>query len=336
MVIHVVGVRIVVYAKKGEEMKAIEDIARGLAAPFPEGDLEWRVMRESRKGDKVSVTPYITSRAVMERLDCVVGIGGWEDTYERWNTKGVKCILKLRLNDEWLAKEDGADETDVEATKGGFSDALKRAAVKWGIGRYLYALPSFLVSLKSTGTNYHKVKNGPNKDKYLYWDIPRVPKEFLPHNEQEKVPASDDLGPPVDPLESRVVDWTGASPEARSERKDELHGVINFSIGDQMRLERLNRMDKEHQLACIQLMQQLTGYKIPSGKPPVEKLTVDQRAEFILFLENKAKNIILEFSKMKPKQQACYIVFLEEMQAGFKAQKQPEGNRPPLAMNEPA
>jgi hypothetical protein len=37
-------------------------------------------------------------------------------------------------------KEDGAENTDIEAVKGGLSGAMKRAAVQWGCGRYLYGL----------------------------------------------------------------------------------------------------------------------------------------------------------------------------------------------------
>ena len=34
-----------------------------------------------------------------------------------------------------------AENTQIEAVKGGESEALKRAAYKWGIGRYLYEMP---------------------------------------------------------------------------------------------------------------------------------------------------------------------------------------------------
>ena len=50
------------------------------------------------------------------------------------------CAISIRINNEWVTKWDGAQETAVEPIKGGFSDAMKRAAVQWGIGRYLYYL----------------------------------------------------------------------------------------------------------------------------------------------------------------------------------------------------
>lgn len=54
---------------------------------------------------------------------------------------------------------DGAENTDIEPVKGGLSDAYKRAAVKWGIGRYLYDMEAAWVDVDS---NYPKVI--PNKE----------------------------------------------------------------------------------------------------------------------------------------------------------------------------
>ncbi|MFQ3650102.1 MAG: Rad52/Rad22 family DNA repair protein, partial [Gemmataceae bacterium] len=56
----------------------------------------------------------------------------------------VVCRLQIRVGDEWITKEDvgGPSEQPDEGDrrKAAFSDALKRAAVKFGIGRYLYRL----------------------------------------------------------------------------------------------------------------------------------------------------------------------------------------------------
>jgi hypothetical protein len=43
----------------------------------------------------------------------------------------------------WISRCDGADDTNIEGAKGGLSDAFKRAAVKFGIGRYLYHPQAF-------------------------------------------------------------------------------------------------------------------------------------------------------------------------------------------------
>jgi hypothetical protein len=54
----------------------------------------------------------------------------------------------------WIWKSDGAGATDVEGEKGMLSDALKRAAVRWGVGRYLYDLKSPWVAIEPMGRSY--------------------------------------------------------------------------------------------------------------------------------------------------------------------------------------
>lgn len=121
-----------------------------LHKPFPAGEIEWRV--GSTNGDKTSglALAYLTARHVMERLDAVCGAENWQDRYEFHGARTV-CYLSIRINDEWVTKADGAGDSDVEAEKGAISDALKRAAVKWGIGRYLYDLGNIWVDLEQAG-----------------------------------------------------------------------------------------------------------------------------------------------------------------------------------------
>jgi len=96
-----------------------------------------------RKGFKGgSDLVYITARDVMNRLDEVFGVGGWQAHYENLGGRMI-CKLSCRIGDKWITKCDGAGDTDIEGDKGGISDALKRAAVLWGIGRYLYYPSAF-------------------------------------------------------------------------------------------------------------------------------------------------------------------------------------------------
>lgn len=110
-----------------------------LAAPFSESDIEWRIGRKTKDETKASAFAYITNRAVQNRLDTVCNPENWKNEKpETGPAGGVICGLSIRVNDEWITKWDGADNTNIEAVKGGLSDAMKRAAVQWGIGRYLY------------------------------------------------------------------------------------------------------------------------------------------------------------------------------------------------------
>lgn len=116
-----------------------------LSEPFPNEAVSWRVQGKpfERNGQwSAMALAYIDARDVMDRLDDVCGPECWQDEYTT-NSNGLTiCRIGIKINDEWVWKSDGAGETAVEGQKGGISDALKRAAVHWGIGRYLYRLDS--------------------------------------------------------------------------------------------------------------------------------------------------------------------------------------------------
>lgn len=121
-----------------------------LHAPFDPCELEWRFQKSGKQGDAGVMLPYVSARAIMDRLDTVVGPQNWSDLLrcigDRTERRTWVCTLELVLSDgSRVAHEDLADETHVEPAKGGASDALKRVAVKFGIGRYLYYLPKFYV-----------------------------------------------------------------------------------------------------------------------------------------------------------------------------------------------
>ena len=103
-----------------------------LKRPFPVNKLRWR------KGGGTKELVYITARDVMDRLDDVFGVEGWSDDYE-WLGDRLLCKISCKLNGTgWVTKSDGAEDSTIEAIKGAYSDSFKRAAVKWGIARYLY------------------------------------------------------------------------------------------------------------------------------------------------------------------------------------------------------
>ena len=106
---------------------------RDLKRPFPINKLRWR-QGQGNSGELV----YITARDVMDRLDDVFGVEGWSDDYE-WLGDRLLCKISCKLNGTgWVTKSDGAEDSTIEAIKGAYSDSFKRAAVKWGIARYLY------------------------------------------------------------------------------------------------------------------------------------------------------------------------------------------------------
>lgn len=124
-----------------------EEQAKKLEYPFTFDEIEWRVLRVSKKKPVAQVAAYVDSRAIQRRLDAVVGRENWQNTLKTVvgnNNDGTAhiCTLSIYYKDrnEWISKSNGAGCTDVEPIKGGLSNAFKRAASMWGIGRYLYEL----------------------------------------------------------------------------------------------------------------------------------------------------------------------------------------------------
>ena len=119
----------------------LDDVYYRLANPFNPKHVKWRVGSTFEHDGQKCTRPlcYVDARLVMERLDDVVGPHNWQDNFVE-TPKRIICHLGIRHEDEWIWKSDGAGDTNMEGEKGGLSDAFKRAAVKFGIGRYLYSI----------------------------------------------------------------------------------------------------------------------------------------------------------------------------------------------------
>lgn len=172
--------------------------------PFAADDIEWRIQQSGKTGaGKVwaMVLAYVTNRAIMKRLDDVCGKAGWKNEYRDIpNNGGVECGISIKVGDEWITKWDAAEQTQVEAVKGGRSGAMKRAAVQWGIGRYLYDLEEGFAQIstdkdKSRGWNRAKLKDNTT----FYWLPPALPAWAMPEQiKQQPVEQNDKAADPVD------------------------------------------------------------------------------------------------------------------------------------------
>lgn len=124
---------------------------RRLQHYFSNADIEWKPVTFTKDRRRAMAVPYVTNRAIMDRLDLVCGPENWCNQFTQGPDGGVLCGLSVRVGDEWITKWDGASNTEVEAVKGGLSSSMRRAAVQWGIGRYLYRMPAQWVSIDERG-----------------------------------------------------------------------------------------------------------------------------------------------------------------------------------------
>ena len=148
-----------------------------LTDEFLESELEWKPQNTGSGANGVwaMVVCYVSARAIQNRLDAVFGVLGWRDTY-RFEKNGVICELSVYDNEkkEWITKENGSPETDIESFKGGISSAFKRVASSgFGIGRYLYDLDTTFAEVstaKVQGWNQAKTKEGIK----FWWKTPSI------------------------------------------------------------------------------------------------------------------------------------------------------------------
>ena len=115
------------------------DIFARLAELFPDEQVRSR----EQAGQTLR---YIKAPTAQNRLDDVLGPAGWWDSYQILDECSVECSLTIRLPDgSTLTKRDVGNrmpptpgKLDAKSSwKAGSSDALKRAASKFGVARHL-------------------------------------------------------------------------------------------------------------------------------------------------------------------------------------------------------
>ena len=141
-------------------------IQEELAMPFAPEDLEWRLQRtfEYQGETRGVAVAYVTNRAIMARLDSVVGPENWYNEFKPWHSASKKesqlCGIAIYYDDRgFVIKWDGAEDSDIEPIKGGLSDSMKRAAVQWGIGRVLYNMDPVFVEVEQRGKTWYIKQN---------------------------------------------------------------------------------------------------------------------------------------------------------------------------------
>lgn len=154
-----------------------------LGKPFDPSSISWRVGATNGEKTKGIALAYIDARDVMDRLDIVCGQGNWQAIYTDAGNNKTCCQIGIKVDGEWVWKANGAGETDFEADKGAFSDAFKRAAVLWDIGRYLYGLESPWVEIEPRGKSYVIKKSEQLK---LDAIIDKTVRIYIPRDQKQK------------------------------------------------------------------------------------------------------------------------------------------------------
>src|SRR3990167_8277112 len=117
------------------------EIAHKLAAPFKESEVSWVVVATSNKNTPQMTelwAPYVEADPIMDRLDAVVGPGGWSMGIQGIGTREAICRLTVLGVMKAGVGQLALDAQTDQPFKAAATDALKRAAVLFGMGRYLH------------------------------------------------------------------------------------------------------------------------------------------------------------------------------------------------------
>jgi hypothetical protein len=188
----------------------IRAVSEALAAPFEKEDVKFKPGKVS--GTRALALAYVDARAIQDRLDEALGVLGWQDNYKVLPDGSVMCRLRIRLGDQWITKVDVGGQSEQpdggDRTKAAFSDALKRAAVKFGIGRYLYRLPQQWVDY--------------DPQKRCFKQLPKFPDWALPKKKDEpavKGPTVEKTDPKTPPARPKLAAHTAPSNGAELQRR---------------------------------------------------------------------------------------------------------------------
>lgn len=154
----------------------LAEVREKLAAPFPE-DMVSFLPRAINNGRALAL-PHIDARAVMSRLDDACGPDAWEFHWELMAQDAKIVRIKAALTVFGVTKCDAGEANgEEEPLKSAVSDGLKRAAVHFGIGRYLYEIPAIWAEYD------------PHKRRFV--ETPRLPASARP-NVQSRGPRNAD------------------------------------------------------------------------------------------------------------------------------------------------
>lgn len=130
---------------------------------------KWRVQSFSKQKPSATCVAYIDARDVMDILDeaCIYG---WQRTHVQVK-ENLFCGVGIVMPSGVVAwRYDCGTESQSDAEKGESSDSFKRAAVNWGVGRFLYDMKMIRLPANETydGKNRPHVVDSNGKQ---VWDI---------------------------------------------------------------------------------------------------------------------------------------------------------------------
>ncbi len=198
---------------------------------------------------------YVDARQVQDKLDDVVGPQNWRTRYEVLDGQ-LFCHLGIWDEDkrEWVEKSDTGTESMAEKEKGQVSDAFKRAAVQWGVGRFLYSLG--IKKTKSTKNKAGKYVPSATEGGKQIWDLTK-------HFKSDQVQAPAISADPVTTNENKTDSTT---PEGRYNKSKGGDNVTYAKSGpNPATMERILKLNRDGKKGKAVLVDYISKYNDANG-----------------------------------------------------------------------
>lgn len=270
--------------------ETVENLTSRLKEPFNPNLIEWRPQGKPYNG-KVRVVPYIDARLVMKRLTDVLGVTGWSDSYKTILTTDREVVVEctIKVGDcvhsdvgEAMVEERGYVTTLGAAMKAAYSDSIKRAAVHFGVGSYLYALPAYNVPCNDRGFP---------KDNFLEdIDLPdfAIPKKKTPQQNPQPNPFA-----PTDHSEPKPVAKTDSQNRINPPQSKPAHRMIPWDKATSyidrgaIKCQESTATDAEHfESAAYKIIEDRMGPDFEEGCSVPEPIMKEIEMYFASFLDN--------------------------------------------------
>ena len=161
--------------------KSIEEIQKQLSEPFTKevnGKIypahKWLPQETNDNNTKIACYPYVDRELVIDRLNEVIGIDGWQFLSIREADGSRTGTMSLFLNGKWIDRSDVGTENNsrnkekASKEKAANSDALKRCASQFGIGLYLNHLGIKWLPCKQKSNGKYQATD--DQGNFLYGD----------------------------------------------------------------------------------------------------------------------------------------------------------------------
>ena len=267
-----------------------------LRRPFAPGAIKWKIQAsdfyDGKKGGSkkdatwVLVVPYVDARLVSARLNAVVA-GGWEEVPVANVGENLLRYKLTVLGQTHTDIGEGQGRGVGMKVKAADSDALKRVAVRFGVGEYLYAMPAFNFFVtpngevkddKPTVKRMESGKPGYLKEQHEKW-LTEAYEAWLKEEGEDKFGPVLDHGDAARGSIGQLLDQAGAPDEAEVSDVDLRPAALDDDQAKQLR----ERIDAAYAQLC-----EVNPDRLPQGR--LDKL-VEEAAHSHAELERVAETI---------------------------------------------